>query len=135
MVGAPSHLLLAHPANAVFGWASILTAFVTGAILGLRFHSEDFLGGYSAFRRRIVRLGHIALAALGMLNVLYGIYPAPQAGTGPERIASIGLLAGGVLMPAVCFLTGWRAGFRQLFFLPVLCLVIAVSCIIYGGLP
>ena len=43
---------------------------MTGAVLGLRFHRDDFLGGYGSFRRRIVRLGHIAMAALGMINVL-----------------------------------------------------------------
>jgi hypothetical protein len=49
----------------------VLLAFATGAGLGLFFHRDDFLGGYNSFRRRIVRLGHIALAALGMLNVIF----------------------------------------------------------------
>ena len=51
-----------HPLNWYAGWILILTAFLTGAGLGLSFHREDFWGGYASFRRRLVRLGHIALA-------------------------------------------------------------------------
>jgi hypothetical protein len=40
---------------------------------------------------------------------------------------------GGVAMPAVCFLTGWRKPFRHLFFVPVLALVLAVGFTLAGG--
>jgi hypothetical protein len=117
------------------GWAMILIAFFTGAILGLFFVREDFLGGYTSFRRRITRLGHIALAALGMMNVLYGLgVPASDASL-VDRLASAGMLTGGVSMPAVCFLTAWRTGFRHLFFIPVLSLVTAVLLTLYRGFP
>jgi hypothetical protein len=120
---ASAHL----PVNWLIGWVLILCSFFTGALLGLRFHRDDFLGGYNSFRRRILRLGHIALAALGTLNILYSLGPQ-------EKIASIGLVAGGILMPAICFLTTWRPTFRRLFFLPVLCLITAVVCIIYRAI-
>ena len=68
---------MVHGLNFLAGWWLILAAFVTGAALGLGFHREDFLGGYGSFRRRLARLGHIALAALGGLNVLYGLAPVP----------------------------------------------------------
>src|SRR4051794_27214978 len=104
-------------ANWYFGWASILAAFVTGAGLGLFFKREDFLGGYSSFRRRILRLGHIALAALGMINIIYSI-SAPATGSTPHaEVASLGFILGGITMPGVCFLTAWRVGFRHLFFI------------------
>jgi hypothetical protein len=45
------------------GWALILAAFAAGAGIGLLFHREDFWGGYASWRRRLARLGHIALAA------------------------------------------------------------------------
>jgi hypothetical protein len=121
-------------ANFVFGWGLILLAFVTGAGLGLFFHRDDFQGGYASFQRRIVRLGHIALAAIGVLNVLYGISPVSNAPPLSQNIASIGLIIGGVAMPAVCFLTGWRSGFRRLFSIPVLSLIVAVASILYGAL-
>jgi len=121
--------------NWYFGWALILTAFLTGAILGLFFYREDFLGGYASFRRRILRLGHIALAALGMINILYGLSPAAAQSAPEARIASLGFIIGGVAMPAVCFLTSWRVGFRYLFFVPVIALVVAVIGTLWIGIP
>jgi hypothetical protein len=112
--------------NGYFGWGMILTAFVTGAVLGVYFHRDDFLGGYSSFRRRILRLGHISLAALGMLNILYSLSPAASAVGMPSRVASLAFIVGGITMPAVCFLTSWRAGFRHWFFIPVIALIVAV---------
>src|SRR6185436_7615620 len=64
---------MAHALNWYAGWGLILAAFVSGAGIGLFFHRDDFWGGYTSFRRRIVRLGHIALAALGMINLLFAI--------------------------------------------------------------
>jgi hypothetical protein len=117
------------------GWGLILTAFLSGAVLGLFFHRDDFLGGYGSFRRRIVRLGHIALAALGMINILYGLSSLGIEPTLRARIASVGFLIGGVTMPAVCFLTSWRAGFRHWFFIPVSALIIAVIQTLRIGPP
>lgn len=118
-----------------FGWGLILTAFVTGAILGLFFYREDFLGGYASFRRRILRLGHIALAALGAINILYGLSPLASEPSLETRVASLGFIIGGVTMPAVCFLTSWRAGFRHLFFIPVSALIVAAIQTLRMGLP
>jgi hypothetical protein len=124
-----------HPLNWYAGWGLILAAFVTGAALGLFFDRDDFLGGYGSFRRRVVRLGHIALAALGMMNVLYGLSPWPEPSRPTAGTASVCFLLGGVAMPLVCFLTGWRAGFRHLFCIPVAALVLAAVCTLLGGPP
>ncbi len=99
-----------------FGWGLLLAGFLSGAILGLGFHRADFLGGYDSFPRRMLRLGHIACCALGMLNLMVAV-----AGH-----ASPWLLAGGVAMPVVCFLAAWRKPFRHLFVIPVACLLAAV---------
>jgi hypothetical protein len=125
---------MAHAANWFFGWASLLAAFLAGIPLGLRFHRDDFLGGYASFRRRVVRLGHIALAALGMVNVLFAMSPWPMPGTWVSRGASIGFMVGGAAMPVVCFLCAWREGFRKLFFIPVTALIAAVVMTLLGGL-
>ena len=121
--------------NWYFGWGSILGAFATGAAIGLYFHRERFLGGYDSFRRRLVRLGHIAQAALGMMNVLYAVSCRPAESSFDGQMASIGFIVGGVSMPAVCFLTAWRAGFRHLFFIPVVALVSAVIHTLRIGPP
>jgi hypothetical protein len=122
-----------HPLNFYAGWSLVLAAFVTGAAIGLFFHREQFWGGYSSFRRRIVRLGHIALAALGMMNVIFAATVPCTAAL--HRAASLLMVIGGISMPLVCFLSGIRMSFRHLFFIPVLSLVAAVVLILLGGLP
>ena len=122
-----------HPGNWYCGWSLLGAAFGVGAGIGLQFHREDFWGGYASFGRRIFRLGHVALAALGMVNLLFALSPWPAS----ERwslAAGLGFILGGIAMPAVCFLTSWRPGFRRLFFIPVLCLIAAVLCTLLGTL-
>jgi hypothetical protein len=122
-----------HGLNWAAGWGLVLMAFLSGGVLGLGWHREDFLGGYASFRRRVVRLGHVAFAALGLMNVVFSLSPLPTPGTTAARYASICFVAGGVLMPAVCFLTGWRAAWRHLFVVPVLSLIAAVMFTLWGG--
>lgn len=124
----PQHVL-----NWYAGWGLLLSAFVTGAVIGLFFHRDDFLGGYGSFSRRILRLGHIALAALGMINVIFSYSPWPVEGTRDALAASWGFVLGGVTMPAVCFLSAWRDGFRYLFFVPVTCLIAAAIATLLGA--
>jgi hypothetical protein len=122
-----------HLVNWYFGWGLILSAFGTGAWIGLSFHRDDFWGGYASFRRRIVRLGHIAQAALGMMNVLYGLSPWPVQGTWEAGAASVCFMVGGLSKPGVCFLSGWKKPFRHLFFIPVSALMLAVVFTLLGG--
>lgn len=109
------------------GWTAILLGFAVGAATGLFFHRDDFWGGYASWRRRLTRLGHVAMIALGMLNVLYSVAPAASSVAGPT------LLAGTIAMPAVCFLSAWRKSFRYLFFIPVGLLGLAVVLTILSG--
>ena len=39
-------------ANEAFGWSSIWLGLAGGLLLGLRFHQDDWLGGYGSLRRR-----------------------------------------------------------------------------------
>lgn len=121
-MNVPTHIL-----NWYAGWWLVLAAFVSGALMGLSFHREKFLGGYASFQRRMLRLGHVALAALGMLNVVFSLSP-----WGGEA-AGICLVVGGGTMPAICLLTAWRKPFRHLFFVPVVALLAAVVRILMGG--
>lgn len=106
------------------GWSLILAGFLSGAIIGLWFHREGFLGGYQDWRRRLLRLGHIAMVALGFLNVLFAQSASAHA------IAGHLLIAGGVAMPTVCVLSAWRKPLKVLFPLPVVMLVAAVVLIL-----
>lgn len=104
-------------------WVGMLAGVVSGAIIGLFFHREDWMGGYNSFRRRLTRLGHISFFGLGFVNFLF-------AGTlfilARGRSGQLAWIAGGafclaaVTMPLCCFLSAWRKEpFRHFFFIPV----------------
>lgn len=122
-----------HPLNWQAGWLLVLAAFATGAGIGLFFHREQFLGGYSSFRRRMLRLGHIACAALGLMNVVFSLSPWPHPAMWQGHWASLAFVIGGVTMPVACFLCAWRESFRHLFAIPVTALVLAVVFTLMGG--
>src|SRR4051812_31823522 len=111
------------PLHEAFGWFWIALGFATGAALGMGFRRDDFLGGYSAWPRRLLRLGHIAMVALGALNLLFAqslpriALPAPW-----PLIASGSLIAGAILMPACYALVAFCKRAVPLFIAPVLLL-------------
>ena len=115
----------------------IAAGFAVGALIGLGFHREEFLGGYDSFRRRLVRLGHIAMIALGMFNILFSL-TVPQVAYQNGDLATIAShcwLAGGIAMPSVCFLTAWRPAFKQAFAAPVCLLIAAAVLTAMEGVP
>jgi len=113
--------------NLHVGWIAILLGLLVGAGIGLFFHDEKWMGGYASRRRRLLRLGHIALVGTGLLNVGLALSAdSLEIGDG-LRLPSILMIVGSATMPAVCFLSVWREPFRHLFFVPVLSLVGAVA--------
>jgi len=121
------------PVNLVVGWVGIFVGLLAGTVAGLFFHDPAWLGGYDSWRRRMLRLGHIALVGTGLLNVAFALsLPAIEPAALP--LASTLFVAGAVTMPLVCFLSAWRAGWRHLFFVPVVCLLVASGDFLYRGL-
>lgn len=112
--------------NVLFAWSWILAGLLTGIALGLFFHREDWLGGYNSWRRRMLRLGHIAFFGTGLINLMAAI-SAQLWLTGPNaallQAASWFLMVGAFAMPVICFLSAWKKPFRNLFFIPVIGLV------------
>ena len=102
------------------GWLGMLGGVASGALIGLFFHREEWMGGYASFRRRMTRLGHISFFGLGFLNLACA-FTLALADPGPTaaRVAALGLLTGAATMPVCCFLAAWRKPFRHLFPLPV----------------
>ncbi len=117
--------------NEAFGWCWILAGLVVGLVLGLRFHQDDWLGGYGSFPRRLIRLGHVAFIGLGMLNILFAL-SVPRLGmcAVSYRIAAAALIVGAVTMPLCCGLMAWRKAFQPLFAIPVLSLIGALVLIV-----
>lgn len=104
--------------NIAFGWAWILAGIFAGALIGLRFADERWLGGYASHKRRLVRLGHISFIGLGLLNILFGLTLAlPLQGMG--AVAAWCMVGGAVTMPLCCFWMAWDRRLTMLFSLPV----------------
>jgi len=119
----------------VTGWTAMLGGAVSGVVMGLHFHREDWLGGYASFRRRLVRLGHISFFGIGFINLLFAFtlrampVPTPFA-----EFAAIGLALAAVTMPLTCFLAAWQPDFRELFPVPVVGLLSGIVMTLAGWL-
>lgn len=115
-------------------WTGIAAGMASGALMGLFFHREGWLGGYASWPRRLLRLGHVSFFGIAFLNLAYAatvrLVGEPPAGAAISWL----LVAGALLMPAVCGLAAWRKPFRHLFFVPVLALAAATGLLIDGGL-
>jgi hypothetical protein len=119
--------------NLLAGWIGVLAGVVVGAILGLFFHRDDWMGGYDGWRRRLTRLGHVSFFGLGFVNILFGLTAraAPLAYK-PAGAASRLLVLGAILMPLCCFLAAWRKPLRHLFPLPVASVAVGLILLLWG---
>jgi len=122
--------------NLMAGWLGMLAGVLSGAILGLFFHREDWMGGYGSYRRRLARLGHIAFFGLGFLTLIFAATAAQLPLNGRLlSTASWTLILGAVTMPLCCFLSAWRKPLRHLFPIPVLSITTGLLAILIGGWP
>ena len=115
-------------ANILFAWAWILAGLVAGALIGMGFHRDNWLGGYASWPRRLMRLGHFAFFGTALLNLAFAFsvrHLAMDSATlvWPSRL----LIAGAAAMSPVCFLAAWRKPLRHLFIVPVVLLVAGVA--------
>jgi hypothetical protein len=116
------NLAAAHP-NLVFAWVWILAGFLSGMIMGLRFHDENWLGGYSSFKRRMNRLAHISFFGLGTVNLFFYLTAKDVAESHLGSAASFAFILGGITMPLCCWLMAASKKFRPAFAIPVLSLI------------
>ncbi len=102
------------------GWIGMFLGVVSGALIGLFFHREEWMGGYNSYRRRLTRLGHISFFGLGFVNFFFAIsHHVAGITTQFAFLAAIAFTAGAITMPTCCFLSAWRKPFRHFFFIPV----------------
>jgi len=126
-----------------FSRAIALTSLLLGAVSGLVIGLWSFggplpepawVGGYSELPRRLIRLGHIALFALGMINLML---VRQHAGFGlPGRATRLALAAmniGNLLMPALLFATVFLPAMKYLLAVPALAVSLALAIAAYGG--
>ncbi len=106
--------------NLQSAWIGFLLGCMAGAIPGLFFHRQDWLGGYPSWPRRMIRLAHISFFGIGLINLAFALTVKSLGMVSGLRFISILFIVGAVAMPAVCYLSAWRSGFRNLFFIPAL---------------
>ncbi len=110
--------------NLFLAWLWILLGFVTGMVLGMFFHGENWLGGYASFRRRMYRLGHISFFGLGAVNLLFYLTTQNLSLAGPAvGIASWAFIIGAIAMPVCCGVMAYFPKTRLIFAVPVLSLI------------
>jgi len=117
-----------------FAWIWILVGLVSGAVIGMFFHDEAWLGGYASWRRRMLRLGHVAFLGTGLLNFAFALSVDHVGLERAPGVPAVLLVVGAVTMPLVCFLSAWRKGFRNFFAVPVVSLIVASADFIFRGL-
>ena len=109
--------------NLLAAWLGVLLGSLAGAIQGLFFRREDWLGGYGSWPRRMLRLGHISFFGLGFINLAFAlsvrVLEIDDGIVWPSRL----FILGAVTMPALCYLSAVKDVFRHLFFIPVLSVI------------
>jgi len=110
--------------NLVAAWIGFLLGGISGAVPGLFFYRYDWLGGYTSWPRRMIRLGHIAFFGIGFLNLGMGL---TMLMLGIESAtASALLLTGAAAMPLLCYLSAFKPAFRHLFFIPAGSVILSI---------
>lgn len=111
-------------------WCGIALGFVAGALQGMFFHRDDWLGGYASWPRRMSRLGHISFFGIAFVNIAFvvtvnAIVPTAPWARHAITLSSWLLIVGAVTMPLICYLSAFEKRFRHLFFIPVSSLIAA----------
>lgn len=109
------------------GWAWLGMGLLTGTVLGLFFASDTWLGGYSSWPRRMLRLGHISFFGTGGLALAAHFSTVAQ---GTPSLATLGFTLGALSMPTVCALSAYHKPLRHLFFIPVSSLLLGAAAVL-----
>lgn len=117
--------------NLYAAWVGFLLGGVAGATTGLFFRGEDWLGGYGAWRRRMVRLGHVAFFGIGFLNLALALTADVLGIAADARLSGWLLIIGALTMPLVCYLSAYREGFRHLFFVPAGAVIVGIASFLW----
>ncbi|HLK61190.1 MAG TPA: hypothetical protein VKU00_31805 [Chthonomonadaceae bacterium] len=114
--------------NLVLAWLWIVLGFGFGALMGMRFQDENWLGGYGSFPRRLYRLGHIAFFGLAIINLLF-FFTVCLIGRPRDNwaLSAWGFGIGAITMPLSCLLMAHWPRARPLFVfaVPVASLLLA----------
>ena len=122
--------------NLVSAWVGLLLGFISGALMGLKFHQPDWLGGYASYPRRMIRLGHISFFGLGMVNLMFYFAARSLPPFGPALVAASWLfIVGAITMPLCCALMLRGPVWRNAFVVPVLSLIVGAGLTLWKLVP
>ena len=117
-------------ANLHAAWIGILLGSVAGAIQGLFFRREDWLGGYGSWQRRMTRLGHISFFGLAFVNLAFALTARTLEFDGSVVWASRLFIVGAITMPLLCYVSSFKETARHLFFIPVLSVIVGTLIVL-----
>lgn len=112
---------------------SLLLGAASGLVIGLwsfggPLPEPSWVGGYGELPRRLLRLGHVALFALGMINLMLTRQLAACApGEGATRLAQAAMNVGNISMPPLLFAAALQAEIKYLLGLPALAVFVALA--------
>ena len=110
--------------NIIAAWIGFLLGGVSGAIPGLFFYRFDWLGGYTSWPRRLIRLAHISFFGIGFLNLGLGLTGQLLGIASPA--ASVLMLIGAVTMPLLCYASAFLPASRHFFFIPAGSVILSI---------
>jgi hypothetical protein len=116
--------------NITAAWFGFALGCISGAVPGLFFHNQDWLGGYTSWPRRLIRLGHISFFGIGFLNLGLGLTGKVLGVASPA--ASVLMITGAIAMPTICYASAFRPAFRHLFFIPASTILLSIILFIFN---
>jgi len=113
--------------NLKAAWIGMTLGCLAGAVPGLFFFREEWLGGYGSWRRRMLRLAHISFFGIAFVNVAYALCAQHLGTVAGLPSSSALLLIAAISMPVVCYLAAFWPAFRHLFVVPAGALTVGVA--------
>jgi len=118
-------------ANLYAAWIGILLGCLGGAVQGLFFRKENWMGGYGSWTRRMMRLGHISFIGIALINIAFAMTASTMGIENEIYIPSVLFIIASVGMPLVCYLSAIKDTFRHLFFIPALSVIAGIVVLLW----
>ena len=118
--------------NLLAAWFGIFLGIIAGLIQGLFFHDDNWLGGYTSWKRRMVRLGHISFFGIAFINLAFAMSIQYFGFKEIYMWTSTLFILTAIAMPLVCYLSVFNKNFRHLFAIPVFFIIIGTVILIMG---
>lgn len=125
--------------NRTVGWTSLAFGVGSGLVLGMwsfdgPLEVPAWIGAYDDTSRRLVRLGHIALIGLGILDILLGReLPRSQLGPRLKQVASLAMIFGNAFLPLTLFAAGFHRPLKYAMALPASSVFVALVLAAWGA--